>query len=109
MIYTRLQIFQLCTNRITQFYRYECTLVTRDRKWWLETQPKIIDFWEDVEHYRKIGNQELIDKREEKKSKRKKKKEESKKESKKVKNIITINKEIASEIESNYLLGSESE
>ena len=35
--------------------RYECTLVGRDRDWWLSVQPKIIDFWEDVLHYREVG------------------------------------------------------
>jgi len=50
--------------------RYECTLVGRDREWWLDVQPKIIDFWEDVLHYRSIGIQELIDKKENKKTKR---------------------------------------
>jgi len=50
--------------------RYECTLVGRDREWWLDVQPKIIDFWEDVLHYRNVGIQELIDKKEDKKTKR---------------------------------------
>jgi putative phage-type endonuclease len=35
--------------------RYECTLVHRDKQWWLSTVPQIINFWNDVEHYRKIG------------------------------------------------------
>lgn len=77
--------------------RYECTIVYRDRNWWLETMPKIIDFWEDVEHYREIGNQSLIDKKQERKKKRKKKKESDK-------NVITINKEITNQIETSYLL-----
>ena len=91
--------------------RYECTLVLRDRDWWNGVMPEILNFWEDVEHYREVGNQELIDKKEEKKKKRNKKKEDnskSKKE-KKSKNIITINQEISTEINNNYLLGSESE
>ena len=41
--------------------RYECSLVGRDRKWWLGIQPKLIDFWEDVEYYRRVGIQELLD------------------------------------------------
>ena len=61
--------------------------------------PKILDFWEDVEHYRKIGNQELIDK----KNKRKKKKKTE------PKNIIMINEEIKKTIENNCLLDSDSE
>lgn len=88
--------------------RYECTLVLRDRDWWNKVMPEILNFWEDVEHYRKVGNQELIDKKEEKKNKRKKKKEENnpKKETK-PKNIITINQEISTEINNNYLLDSD--
>ena len=30
----------------------------------METTPKIIEFWEEVEFYRENGNQELIDKKE---------------------------------------------
>jgi hypothetical protein len=76
--------------------------------------PEILNFWEDVEHYRKIGNQSLIDKKEEKKNKRKKNKEErdkikKSKPQKETKNIITINQEITSEINKNYLLDSDSE
>ena len=71
---------------------------------------EILNFWEDVEHYRKVGNQELIDKKEEKKNKRKKKKEENKtKPKKETKNIITINQEISTEINKNYLLDSDSD
>jgi len=86
---------------------YECTLVGRDRQWWLKTMPEILNFWEDVEHYRKVGNQELLDKKEGRK--RNKKDPKSKKETKpkKEKNIITINKEITKEIESTYLLDSD--
>tara|TARA_B100000575_G_scaffold290196_1_gene293410 strand:+ start:2863 stop:4131 length:1269 start_codon:yes stop_codon:yes gene_type:complete len=85
---------------------YECTLVYRDRDWWLQTMPEILNFWEDVEHYRKIGNQELIDKKEERKKKRQSKKPEKKSIPK---NIITINKEITNQIENNFLLDSDSE
>ena len=86
--------------------RYECTLVLRDKDWWISVMPEILNFWEDVEHYRKVGNQELIDKKEEKKNKRKKKKEENKPK-KETKNIITINQEISTEINNNYLLDSD--
>ena len=81
--------------------RYECTLVTRDRKWWLETQPKIIDFWEDVEYYRKEGIQSLVDKKEKKKIKKIKINENKPKQNK---NIFEINKEIVDKIKNNYLL-----
>ena len=85
--------------------RYECTLVGRDRKWWTITMSEILNFWEDVEHYRNIGNQELIDKKEERKNKRKKKATDTKiTKPRKVKNIITINQEIANDIENKYLL-----
>ena len=80
--------------------RYECTLVYRDRDWWLDTMPKILDFWEDVEHYRKVGNQELIDKKKKKKKSKKKNPNQ---------NIITITKEINETIEKDYLLDSSDE
>ena len=95
--------------------RYECTLVLRDRQWWNGVMPEILNFWEDVEHYRKVGNQELIDKKEERKNKRKKNKEEKDKKEKDLKpkkvnkNIITINQEITEEINNSYLLDSDSE
>ena len=79
--------------------RYECTLVYRDRTWWLKTIPKILDFWEDVEHYRSVGNQELIDKKEKRKKNRKKKKQP-------VYNVIQIDKNV---LENDYLLGSDSD
>ena len=85
--------------------RYECTLVLRDRKWWLDTIPDILNFWEDVEHFRKVGNQELIDKKEEKKNKRKNSKKKEPK--KNTKNIITINQEINEQIETKCLLDSD--
>ena len=39
--------------------RYECTLVRRDVSWWLSVVPSIIQFWADVVHYRKVGNEEV--------------------------------------------------
>jgi putative phage-type endonuclease len=83
--------------------RYECTLVLRDRDWWLETMPKIIDFWEDVEYYRKNGNQSLIDKKLERKNKRKPRKKKDEKSN----NVIEISKEIQDQINNNYLLDSD--
>ena len=90
--------------------RYECTLVGRDRKWWLSVQPKIIDFWEDVLHYRKIGIQALLDEKEEKKTKRIKLREEkqNKKEEKK-KNTFEIDKALVEKIQTNYLIDSDSD
>ena len=41
--------------------------------------PEIMNFWEDVEHYRKVGNDELIQKKLDKKNKRKKKKKKKSK------------------------------
>ena len=40
--------------------RYECTLVRRDKEWWISKVPEIIQFWDDVIHYRKIGNEEIV-------------------------------------------------
>ena len=51
--------------------RYSCDLVGRDNEWWDSIEPKIIDFWEDVEHYRRVGNEELILKKEKRKRKKK--------------------------------------
>lgn len=90
--------------------RYECTLVGRDRKWWLSVQPKIIDFWDDVLHHRKIGIQDFIDKKAEKKTKRIKLKQEkqSKKDEKK-KNTFEIDKAVVEKLQSNYLIDSDSD
>ena len=79
--------------------RYECTLVGRDKEWWNSIVPEILDFWENVEYYRKNGNQELIDKKNQRK---KKKKAEPK-------NIIVINEEIKNTIENKCLLDSDSD
>ena len=90
--------------------RYECTLVLRDRERWNGAMIDILNFWEDVEHYRKVGNEELIQKKENRKRKKKDNKDNKDKPKKeKPKNIITINQEISAEINSNYLLGSDSE
>jgi putative phage-type endonuclease len=37
--------------------RYECTLVRRDKEWWLSVVPDIINFWDEVVHYREVGNE----------------------------------------------------
>jgi len=39
--------------------RYECTLVKRDKKWWITTIPEIYKFWNDVEYF-KNNKEELI-------------------------------------------------
>ena len=39
--------------------RYECTLVRRDKEWWLSVVPDIIKFWKEVVHYRDVGNEEV--------------------------------------------------
>lgn len=84
--------------------RYECTLVGRDREWWLSIQPKIIDFWEDVLHHRKIGIQGILDKREERKTKKIKiRKEKSKK------NTFEIDKDIVEQMNTKYLILSDNE
>jgi len=94
--------------------RYECSLVGRDRDWWLDTQPKIIDFWEDVLHYREVGIQELIDKKTEKKTKRIKIKKDklttgTKATGKgvKKKTAFEIDKSVVDEIQNNYLILSD--
>jgi len=94
-----------CIYNWWKIERYECTLVFRDKKWWLETMPEIIDFWESVEYYRENGNQELLDKKE----KRKRKKKPNKTPLKGDTNIIQINKETVESIKNNYLLDSDSD
>lgn len=93
-----------CIYNWWKIERYECTLVLRDRKWWMETTPKIIEFWEEVEFYRKNGNQDLLDKKEKRK---RKKKSPTKKPTKK--DNIQISKEIVDSIKNDYLLDSDSE
>ena len=48
-----------CVERWWKITRYECTLVRRDKEWWLSVVPDIIQFWKDVVHYRKVGNEEV--------------------------------------------------
>jgi putative phage-type endonuclease len=97
--------------------RYECTLVLRDRKWWRDTMPKIIDFWEDVEHYRSVGNQSLVDKKEERKNKRKKNSETKKitikgpAKNKKVTptNVYKVDRQIVESLQNTNFLDSDSD
>tara|TARA_Y100001958_G_scaffold156007_1_gene147753 strand:- start:110 stop:1264 length:1155 start_codon:yes stop_codon:yes gene_type:complete len=51
--------------------RYECTLVKRDKKWWLDTCELILNFWKDVEYYKNNLN-ELLKKIETNKKKKQK-------------------------------------
>ncbi len=39
---------------------YSCVLIKRDRNWFNEIRPKIEQFWEEVEYYRKSGVEKLI-------------------------------------------------
>jgi putative phage-type endonuclease len=95
-----------CIYNWWKIERYECTLVLRDREWWMETTPKIIEFWEEVEFYRENGNQELIDKKEKRK---RKKKPPTKNPSTKKETNIQINKDILNSIKNDYLLDSDSD
>ena len=73
--------------------------------------PKIIDFWEDVEKYRKEGNQSLIQKRDDRKTKRKisiqNKKSKKEMGSPGASNVIQVNKTINDVIQNSYLLDSD--
>jgi putative phage-type endonuclease len=91
--------------------RYECTLVGRDREWWLDTQPKIIDFWEDVLYYREKGIQSFIDEKEEKKKKKttKRIKIKTDKKEKSKKNTFEIDKALVDQINTKYLILSDNE
>ena len=86
-------------NHWWKIERYECTLVGRDRKWWLSVQPKIIDFWSDVLYYREVGIQVFHDKKAEKKIKKIKVKGTQKK-----KNTFEIDKAIVEKMQNNYLI-----
>ena len=68
-----LSIYEVKWWKIT---RYECTLVRRDKEWWLETVPEIIRFWDEVEHYRKVGNDEIVQKKNSRKRGKRKTKQE---------------------------------
>ena len=71
---------------------------------------KIIDFWEDVENYRKVGNQSLLDKRDERRSKRKITIGKNKKPKKNSPtNVIKINKEIVEAIATTNFLDTDSD
>lgn len=86
-------------NHWWKIERYECTLVGRDRRWWLSVQPKIIDFWSDVLYYREVGIQEFLDKKAEKKTKKIKIKGTRKKQ-----NTFEIDKAVVDKIQNNYLI-----
>ena len=51
--------YEYVENKYWKIIRYECTLVKRDPEWWLETNPLIIKFWEEVEYY-KNNKKELL-------------------------------------------------
>jgi putative phage-type endonuclease len=95
-----------CIEHWYRIVRYECTLVLRDRAWWASVMPKIIDFWEDVEHYRAIGNESLTEKRDARKNKRKIK-IHAKKASIVPTNVVQVNKATVDKIQSTYLLDSD--
>ena len=99
------KIFDRIQKHWWKIERYECTLVGRDRKWWLSVQPKIIDFWEDVLHYREVGIQELLDKKAAKKIKKIKIKKDKKSSPKK--NIFEIDKAVVEKIQNDYLIDSD--
>ena len=54
--------------------RYECTLVNRNREWWIENVSKILDFYNDLTEYKNNPEKlELLKQRVEQAKKRKKK------------------------------------
>ena len=54
--------------------RFECTLVTRDNKWWMNTIGSILNFYSDLIHYKENPDElEKLKKRIEESKKRKKK------------------------------------
>ena len=42
---------------------YSCTQVWRDKEWWQNNYTRFLDFWKEVEHYRKIGYESLVPKK----------------------------------------------
>jgi putative phage-type endonuclease len=101
--------YNACHENWWYIKRYECTLVLRDRRWWRETMPKIIDFWEDVENYRTVGNQALLDKRDARKQKRKITVDKKKKASPKSLNVIKINNQIVESLQTTNFLDTDSD
>jgi putative phage-type endonuclease len=95
-----------CIEHWYRIERYECTLVLRDRAWWVSVMPKIIDFWEDVEHYRAVGNEALVNKREARKQKRVRAKEGTTKQ-KPTGPMFHVNKGTVEEIQKHFLLESD--
>ncbi len=43
--------------------QYSCCEVWRDREWWENNYRKYINFWSEVEHYKKIGYESLLPKK----------------------------------------------
>jgi|TARA_B110000908_G_C10259787_1_gene458337 putative phage-type endonuclease len=42
---------------------YSCYPVWRDKLWWKDNYHEFLNFWKEVEHYRIIGNESLLNKR----------------------------------------------
>jgi len=42
--------------------KYSAVKIWRDREWWATNYKEYLTFWEEVEHYRKIGNESLMPK-----------------------------------------------
>ena len=42
---------------------FSCVLIHRNRNWFKEITPKIIEFWKEIEYYKKIGIDDLIAKK----------------------------------------------
>ena len=99
--------YETCVDYWYRIERYECTLVLRDRTWWTQTMPKIIDFWEDVEKYREEGNHSLIQKRDDRKQKRKISIQNNKKDTSRSPTVIQVNKSITDILENTYMLDSD--
>ena len=51
---------------------YSCCEVWRDNNWWENNYTKYLDFWKEVEHYRKVGYESLIPKKRPRKPRAKK-------------------------------------
>ena len=43
--------------------KYSCSQVWRDRDWWINNYKKYLDFWKEVEYYKKVGYESLLPKK----------------------------------------------
>ena len=60
MKYLQENNFKFKEEKFWKIIRYECTLVKRDKQWWLENVPNIYKFYKDLLYYKKDNNLEIL-------------------------------------------------